>query len=404
MAERDGISHRCVMPPTWPNRLLLVLLPSTVVLLFFHSLRTTNVRPAIVAPLDTFPSAEPEPEPRILLVSGFFPLSKSKHPMSDYQYWLERFLRPITTDIYFYAPPEMEELVRRCRGSDLPITVDTSYASPFDIPPLKGLREPYEAMHAQDRESFRHSAELYAVWNAKPFFLDNAVQMLNASTYDYAFWNDAGSFRSDHRYTRWPHPARIRQLWREASALTGERTEDLLFWPLTGLPHASMRNWKEEDGPVDNEVSEGSFFGGSPSMVAWWRRVFYAYHDHYLRRGLFVGKDQTLINAILLLFPSRIISVWLGDPDAPAHVGLLPVVDQGALGNCGAEWFYYQFWLASEEEQDAMRELWEANARWSWTWWKERQKCRVTRVSALTDLLRHRFGPDWRPPLHTIEP
>ncbi|KAF7299133.1 hypothetical protein MIND_00861800 [Mycena indigotica] len=386
---------------------LLILLACSVFLLFLLSLRhdrdqiTAASFPATLSSPEASTIAE-GPLPKILLVSAFFPFSKSKHTMQEYEQWLSRFLQPITTDVYFYAPPEIEPLVRKCRG-DLPITIDTTYASPFDIPPLAGRRQRYEEMHSQDREKFRHSPELYAVWNAKPFFLDDALNRVSHSQkYDYAFWNDAGSFRARHDYTHWPDPARVQHLWQQASLLSHQPPADLLFFPLTGVPHPSMRHWTQDHGPIDNEVSEGSFFGGSPSTVSWWRQTFYNYHDYYLQLGLFVGKDQTLINAIFLLFPSRIFAVWLGDPDAPAHNGLLPLVDQGPLGNCGPEWFYYQFWLASPAERSGMHDIWESNARWSWSWWKKREKCRLTRLSTMTDLLKHRFGPDWEPPIHTI--
>ncbi|KAJ7758556.1 hypothetical protein DFH07DRAFT_741680 [Mycena maculata] len=402
------------MSITWPSRFFLLLIPSALGLFFFFS---THVRtPGVTLeafgasggitvshsleddsiPYDAYPPAN------ILLVTSFFPLSKSKHTMREYENWLTRFLEPIATDIYFYAPAEMESLIRKCRG-DLPIIINTTYTTPFDIPPLDGARNVYYKMQAQDRERARHSPELYAVWAAKPYFLDEAVQSLArvGKVYDYAFWNDAGSFRFPHKYTNWPSPARVRSIWEEGSALSGEKAEDLLFFPIAGLPHPSMKYWVQDHGPVDTEFSEGSFFGGSPRTVAWWRRTYYAYHDHYLHLGQFVGKDQTLINAIFLLFPSRIIAVWLDDPDAPGHKSL-PLIEDGALGNCGAEWFYYQFWLAQPAEQKAMHELWDTDSRWSWDWWRKRQECRVTRVSAMKDLLQRRFGHDWEPPLHTI--
>ncbi|KAJ7196493.1 hypothetical protein GGX14DRAFT_504749 [Mycena pura] len=394
------------------SRFCLLLVLCLLTLLFFLSFSTYADTTSVVLHPPSHPVVSANgstavgaghPLPHILLVSAFFPLSKSKHTMGEYEYWLERFLQPITTDIYFYTPPDMESLVRKCRG-DRPITIDTTYPSPFAIPPLDGMRERYHEMHALDREQFRHSPELYAVWNAKEFFLDEAVQARSRAgkEYDYAFWNDAGSFRSPHKYVSWPDPQRVQEVWQQGSALTGVKPDELLFFPLTGMPHPRMRYWTQDHGPVDNEFSEGSFFGGSPRTIAWWRRTFYAYHDHYLALGLFVGKDQTVINALFLLFPSRIIGVWLGDPDAPAHVGLLPLVDEGPLGNCGSEWFYYQFWLAAPAEQAASRADWESNSRWQWGWWRQRQECRVTRVVAMQDLLRRRFGPDWNPPLHTV--
>ncbi len=52
-----------------------------------------------------------------------------------------------------------------------PLTLNTSFSSPFDVPPLRGREEQYDAMHAKDREGFRHTPALYAVWNAKPWLL-----------------------------------------------------------------------------------------------------------------------------------------------------------------------------------------------------------------------------------------
>lgn len=148
----------------------------------------------------------------------------------------------------------------------------------------------------------------------------------------------------------------------------------------------------------------GSFFGGAPQTITWWRNVFYAYHDHYLSQGLFVGKDQTLFNALFLLFPSRIITVWLGDPQtAPVLASLM---GKGYLGSCGAEWFYYQFFLAGAEERDEMRHMWDAEAEESgmWDWgWGLGQSCRLTEVLGMEGLLRRRFGDRWRSPGKSVE-
>lgn len=195
----------------------------------------------------------------ILLVSAFFPLSKSKHTIREYEWWLCQFLGPITTDIYFYTSVEMAPLVRKCRGG-LPITIDTTFASPFDIPPLREFREQYRGQLELDRERDIHqSEELYAAWNGKPFFLDEAVKTLarQGKTYEYAFWNDAGSFRIVHGFTEWPSFVRVDEIWREGSALSGERPEDLLFYPVCRVPHPSYMNWQENTGPVDGYFSEG---------------------------------------------------------------------------------------------------------------------------------------------------
>lgn len=70
--------------------------------------------------------------------------------------------------MYFFTTPTMEGLIRSCRASH-PIYINTTFERAFDVPPLHGLEGEYEKMQAKDREAFRHSPELYSVWNAKPF-------------------------------------------------------------------------------------------------------------------------------------------------------------------------------------------------------------------------------------------
>ncbi len=146
---------------------------------------------------------------------------------------------------------------------------------------------------------------------------------------------------------------------------------------------------------------EGSFFGGSPATVSWWSEVYYTYHDYYLHKGLFVGKDQTLINALFLLFPSRIFGVWLTDPSAPS---LIRYFDSGPIGACGNSWFYYQFFLAARGERDSMRETWvrelegKFGNKWpwkGWEWWWTRQECRLARVVWIRDMVYDAFGKGW---------
>ncbi|KAJ3565746.1 hypothetical protein NP233_g7446 [Leucocoprinus birnbaumii] len=150
---------------------------------------------------------------------------------------------------------------------------------------------------------------------------------------------------------------------------------------------------------IGNDVPAGSFFGGSPKAVTWWSKVYYSYHDYYLEKGYFVGKDQTLINSLFLLFPSRFISVWLSDP--ATRTGLLHF-DEGVQGSCGSSWYYYQFFMASEEERQMMRMKWMRELKdkvswlWSgWRWWMDRQECKLSKVVWMRDLLSDAFGKGW---------
>ena len=113
-------------------------------------------------------------------------------------------------------------------------------------------------MHDLDRENSYHSPELYSVWNAKPFFVDNAIRVManRGKTYDYVFWNDGGSFRKINVYKDWPDSNRLHEIWEEGSKLSGTKAEDLLFYPIQHPPY-NARDWKEDMGPIDTDFSEG---------------------------------------------------------------------------------------------------------------------------------------------------
>jgi hypothetical protein len=133
------------------------------------------------------------------------------------------------------------------------MTLNTSFASPFAIPPLAGLEEAYESMHELDIEKDIHSPELYAVWSSKAFFLDEGMKNMLADGHhvDYAFWNDAGSFRDDQEYGAWPDDRRISQIWNQGAFLTHTPKDDLIFMPIWDGPKRAEKNWKESVGPME---------------------------------------------------------------------------------------------------------------------------------------------------------
>lgn len=196
----------------------------------------------------------------ILIVSAFFLLPSSKHTLEEYKPWLSTFLTSVTTDVYFYTSPDMESMIKELRG-DRPLTLDTSFSSPFDTPPLQGLEDMYANMRKQDPHKHRgHSVDYYAVWNSKPYLLNRAVETMRSKKeiFEYAFWDDAGSFRDDQlRVGAWPDVGRVEEIWREGVKTSGMAKEDLLFFPMRGLPHASMRHWMETLGPIESSFSQG---------------------------------------------------------------------------------------------------------------------------------------------------
>jgi len=390
---------------------------------------------AVAAPTPPYNHAPPTPlsvaadhpnleQANILLVSSFFPVSNSKHSKysrQDYKRWLNLFLSRIDKDIYLFTSPEWESTIKRMRG-DLPIHINTTYSSPFDIPPLNDRREDYDRMYSKDREKHHHSTELYAIWSSKPFLLKEGLSnMRKQKEYKYAFWVNSDTFRDQHPWRSWPAPERVEEIWKEGSEASGTSADELLFFPFAGMPHGSMIFWSEGMGPIDNDFSQGSFFGGMPNAISWWCGAYYAYRDHWLKQDHFVGKDESVNNAILLLYSRKIIGTWLFDPLAPAAVSLLssspalssydakhpppPSLLDSPLGQCLDHRHYYLFFLAFSDERAVMADLWLRRWRWMWPWqWVgqvgvRKEPCRLTRVLPLERTLKERFwGEGWSSP------
>ncbi|KAG6809510.1 hypothetical protein H0H92_015982 [Tricholoma furcatifolium] len=362
---------------------------------------------------------------RILLVSALFQFEHSKHSHEEYSSWLGHFIGTdgVQSDIYFFTAPELEPFVSSLRSTGL--TVNTTYQTPFAIPPIVPYQDKYREMHAWDRENSYHNPELYAVWNAKPWLLQQGLTNLGgAANYDYAFWIDAGSFRGDHPFRAWPDPARVMEAFLSAqgggdAGVSGDR----FLFPVYSVPGRAEYSWRVEDGPVDADFSEGSFFGSTPAGISWYTKTFYETHNKYINatppkaqhphQNLesnsgsgayppfhFVGKDQTLINSIIFHNPSRFLGVI-----APSRLPLLPpepkpdayiyypyiytfssILGRKRIGRwdvCG-DWYYYHWWLASSSERERARE-----AGW--------EQCGEigTKMLRIEALLSGLFGTDW---------
>ncbi|KIJ51267.1 hypothetical protein M422DRAFT_65282 [Sphaerobolus stellatus SS14] len=428
--------------PLSPKRLFLVLLTLSLIFIVYTNYGLLDPLFSYVAPSSrtnhavTTPTPRPNAGPlpndlpgeqntRVLLVSAFFPLDGTTYTFQEYKPRLELFLSRITTDVYFFTTPEYEPIIRKIRG-DMPIAINTTFATPFDIPPLQNRRRDYQRMQSLDRETGNRSIDFYAYMNAKPYFLYEGLEIARRKRkpgigqgYRWAFWVDPGTFKEEHSYRRWPDPNRLDVVWDEGMVETSIGAKDIFFIPLLGLPNPSMSMWNEALGPIQRPIiTDTSFYGGSPEIIAWWYHIYYAYHDYWLRKAGFVGSDKGVVNGLSILFSFRIVGVWLEDPLAPAARTILAsegfksrynkanrppryLLDT-PLGQCLDHSGYHVYFLASYDERKDMVDMWLQKSQhlWPWQWIKQigvpKIPCTLTRVVGLESLFRQRaFGKGW---------
>jgi len=86
---------------------------------------------------------------------------------------------------------------------------------------------------------------------------------------------------------------------------------------------------------------------------------------------------------------------WTQHPSANAR--------EHPLGDCGSDWFYYQFWFANELERNKMIDMWMQEWRWFGWWRSARRRCQMTRVLSMRDVLERSLGKIWKEPPATLE-
>lgn len=373
---------------------------------------------------DTAPS-------NILLVSAFFPSPTSKHTQAEYNKSLSQFLSRITTDTVIFTSLEFEGQIKEIRG-DLPIWIDTTFQSPLEIPPLADFQDQYHNMRRHRGAPPTGSPHTFAMRTAKIYFLKQALDDVQGNSapadkkYKYAFWINFDSFPENHVFKAWPDPFRVEKVWNDGAELSGRAEEDLIFMPLKGLPNPSMSMWTEGMGPVENQISQSTFFGGMANAVNWLHDAYFAYHNDWLRNGRFVGNDDAIFNAIIFLHPSRVLGLWFSDPFASKAMAILSSTQFSSytpqdpppkemlltpLGQCHNYASYHIFFLSRDMERNQMARLWLNKWRWMWPWQWIRQvmvkktPCSLTQVLPMLPTLSNRaFNGNWLPPSSDIYP
>ena len=166
------------------------------------------------------------------------------------------------TDVYVYTTPALQATISSSRAG-LPITINTTFSTPFDVPPLQGLEATYEELPpVRSREGRTLSTIEVAEQVAIPYLLSSASTSttINAKQYDYVFYISPSFFSSSTisptLLTYWPSPARVKEVWANAKRESGMREDELIFLMVRGLPDVTMLLWKEHLGPIQNDFSD----------------------------------------------------------------------------------------------------------------------------------------------------
>lgn len=171
-----------------------------------------------------------------------------------------------------------------------------------------------------DPEKRIHSPELYVMWNLKIYLTHRVANIENTYSSKFFIYTDAGAFRKE-ALLNWPDSKIVSQVHNQIK-------DRALMGLINGLSY--------KPGTI-NDYIEGGFFGGSKTAIENLFNNFYDIHDERFEKGLFVGKDQTIMN--ILAFERHKSSVSL--LDAYKYSNNCKCFG-GSIFNCNYDkWFFF---------------------------------------------------------------
>jgi hypothetical protein len=263
----------------------------------------------------------------VTLVTGFFRVpGKFNNNETSYSRWQEYFLTQIETPLIAFCDKESESVIvslRRNKPIQV-VVVDGIWSLPcYD--------EKMKTKYFHLRKRLRWHPDLYAIWNAKPYFLQKATEM-DLYKSKYFLWVDIGSFRDpQHSYRWWPSVDKLNRLFSQ------RRADDMLNFAVTSADdiHDLLAVTNKNDELVKKPIIQAACFGGKKEAVQWYSTEFYRFLTLLVDKNP-PGNEQQIMNNMAGIFRSRML---VADMNKASH-------------SCGKDkWFMFQSYLASDTEK-----------------------------------------------------
>jgi hypothetical protein len=224
------------------------------------------------------------------IISVYFPFS-SKHSKDAYDQWIKNFVNSVSSPLAIFTDESSKGYILKLRPDLKFHAIFYLYENVWDIikelenERNKNYKHKYMVeQYDKDPEKRIHNPNLYAVWNIKAF-ITNKIAEENPFSSSFFIYTDIGAFR-DQIIPDWPD-----QSFTELLSL--RLRDKILFGQIqefTYDPNDTMNLF------ITRDIIEGGLFAGNKVAIKNFKSGFYKLHDELLDQGIFVGKDQKLMN------------------------------------------------------------------------------------------------------------
>lgn len=296
----------------------------------------------------------------VVLVTAYFPLPRSKYTHTKYNNWIKSFLNIINCKIIIYTTFSFYNIFYKkeisCISQDRRafFNFNFTFNDIFELPCLKNISNDYMKINRKDRENKLHNPYLYAIWNGKICFLQEATFIY--SNHSFFFWIDSGCVREkiytnffekngkicdqsiDCLRTSECHNLHFPDTYFSKSILNYYNSPPLeicLFF-VSNHVFSSKSNIK-----TIKNIAEGIFFGSRMGIHKFYK-AFWEVHSQWLEKNIFCGKDQEIYNYVFSHYFNQI------------NFYVFPAYKASSRGNT---WFRYLSAFSKENPYNASNRL-----------------------------------------------
>ena len=228
------------------------------------------------------------------VVSAYYYIPASRHSPAEYKQWMRLFFETVPCHLVFFCEQELVEFVTECRAGQMDRThivvlprsewrATTRYSNEF-----------WSHQFYKDPEMAIHSEDMYRVWYEKKEFVARAIE-LNPFAHKYFVWADAGILREPRLANKFPIVERIPADKILLLLVNNFREIDTMLISFKGV---KIRGGLESGSHVG-----GGVIAGSASTWAKWNRTYDTVFEKYVQAGLFLGREERIMNSVALEYP-----------------------------------------------------------------------------------------------------
>lgn len=218
----------------------------------------------------------------ITIVTAYYEVP-SKRTKAEYYKWINNFFQLNCNIVLFTDAAHSADMQFLRRGKPMHIIIREF----CDLEMWKKYFIEWHMHYSMDPEQKIHSPDLYAIWANKSLFVEEAYSIDPFNT-EYFMWCDIGAFRDSSHISMLQNAFPLRG--KNAYALLNENK--VIF--------STMAKYNKRIPVNMNNSLVGGLFIGNKVAHEKWRFAYLSMLEDYIKKGIFAGKDQTIMMHVLL--------------------------------------------------------------------------------------------------------